>query len=421
MKELRSILKNVVLTLALAFVMTLAGSAIVKAELVTPAQITGLTQKSSSSSSVSIEWQAQLTNDVRYEAEISTDKVNWTSKGSASINSGTISGLNAGSTYYVRMRAYTSEYDTTVHDYVYAYGAYSDVLEVVTSPNSETSYIKKTNSTTNSITLEWAAVPGANTYCVVYKNGDAEKYVNVPSANTTAVTTTLTGLAANSEYTIYVYADRANSTGTYVAENSSYEYAFGIGVTPSKATGVEVPYYWDASKEIKVVCDEIACADGYETQVWTAYKKKDKKIATSASAYIKKNALGKHKFFKVRMRGYSLTTDGAKKYGAWSNWKYVCQQPDVTKMIPTGNGMQIKFDKIDGASRYTVYASTKMKSGYKKVGTTKKTSFKLTKIGKKKLKKGKTYHVYVVAEKKVGKKLVSGAAGNADFCWYQVY
>lgn len=57
--------------------------------------------------------------------------------------------------------------------------------------------------------------------------------------------------------------------------------------------------------------------------------------------------------------------------------------------------------------------STKKDSGYKKVATTGNTSKVITKIGKSKLKSGKTYYVRVVAQNKVGKKYYSGAAGDA--------
>ena len=49
-----------------------------------------------------------------------------------------------------------------------------------------------------------------------------------------------------------------------------------------------------------------------------------------------------------------------------------------------------------------------------KTGTVKK-------INKKKLKKGKTYYFYVVAEKKAGKKYYSGEAADAEKRWSKKY
>lgn len=58
----------------------------------------------------------------------------------------------------------------------------------------------------------------------------------------------------------------------------------------------------------------------------------------------------------------------------------------------------VKWKAVKGAQSYTVYYSTSKNSGFKKAGTTAKTSFNV-----KKLKSGKTYYFKVVASKKVGK------------------
>ncbi len=65
MKVMKQV-KNVMFTLALAFVMTLAFSATAKAELVTPEKVTGVSQKASDTGSINVIWTALLTNDVLY-------------------------------------------------------------------------------------------------------------------------------------------------------------------------------------------------------------------------------------------------------------------------------------------------------------------------------------------------------------------
>ena len=83
--------------------------------------------------------------------------------------------------------------------------------------------------------------------------------------------------------------------------------------------------------------------------------------------------------------------------------------------------VQVVRDKINGADRYVVYVSTKKDSGYKKFQTTGKNSTTITKYGKNKLKSGKTYYFYVVAQKKVDNKYQSGTAGNATKRWSMTY
>ncbi len=412
-------MKHVMLTLAIAFVMALAFSVSAKAELVTPGKVTGIKQVDAGSD-LKITWTALLTNDVRYNVEVSTDKQNWVSKeDNLAGNSAQIRGLTAGSTYYVRVQGFTSERQNG--EVVYARGAYSDVVECVTAPNEKVSYLKKIDSTTSSVTLEWPSVSGANAYKV--KLGGAKTGETIIYGTGAKITYTITGLSGDAAYTASVYPAKANSTKSFVACNEMYyncETIYSLTVTPGKVTEVDVPYYWNAIGELEVEYKRISYAEGYEAELYTANKKKDKKVASAQGnhygIFVKYSGLKKHNFYKVRVRAYTTTTDGVKKYGAWSDWKQTCQQPDV-KLRPTSNGMKVKFDKISGADRYVVYMSTKKDSGYKKVATTKKTSVTVKKLGKKKLKRGKTYYAYVVAYNKVGKKYYSGAAGNANSCW----
>ncbi len=88
-----------------------------------------------------------------------------------------------------------------------------------------------------------------------------------------------------------------------------------------------------------------ACADGYQYQLYTAYKGQDKETKVKSitvnqnnpgssnrvSASMKISALKNHNFYKVRVRAYSLNSKNEKIYGVWSSWKYVSPQPDVTK------------------------------------------------------------------------------------------
>lgn len=406
--------KSVVVMLAMAFVMTLACSAVVKAAPAAPAKVTGVRQTAGDKDSLKLEWTAQLTNPT-YKVELSTDKVTWVEKEDAtSSNYAYISNLNSGTTYYARVTAYEEE------NGVYAYGVPSDAIECITAPNSEPKNIKKIACTTTSVTLTWDAVPGANYYQVLYGND----YAQVLYTTTNKIT--ITKLAKNSSNDIKVYALRKSAATGYVTNGYyfNYETISNCKVTPAKVTGVDVDYYWFYLNEISVIYTSSDAADGYQTEVWTAYKNKDTKVKTVNTTWsnpdVKSTQFGKYRFFKVRVRAYTTLASGKKVYGAWSKWKYVCPEPRI-RLTSTKKGMNVKFEKVAGADRYDVYVSNRQKSGYKKAGSTKKASFTVTKYGKKKLKKGKTYYFYVVAYNKVGKKYVSGEAGNANTCWYKKY
>lgn len=422
MKKLRNYLLSAVVMLL--FTCTFMG---IKAEAAAPAQVTGLKQTDAYTSSIDLEWNALLGNDIRYEVYISTDKVNWVNKGYTSYNDCYVSGLNAGTTYYVKVRAYTHVYDSTTYKYVDTFGVYSSILECVTVPSAKPTDLKKTSSTTTSITLKWGKAAGANAYIVEYwPTGTSSD--NAKTTVTTKNSIKLSKLKKNTEYNVYIYAIRRTSDKKFSTKASSYLYESGLAVTPGKVTDVTVFDYDEKKGQITVKYAYNDCADGYTAEVWSAHNsstKKDAKIKganskTEYSSYIdlKKSTLKKNRFFKVRVRAYSLTSSGAKKYGAWSSWVYVCPEPEVD-LESTSSGMKVSWDKVSGAERYVVYASTKQKSGYKKVATTKKTSYTVKKIGKTALKDGKRYYFYVVPQNKVGKKYY-----NSDYtpwCWSTVY
>lgn len=420
MKKLRNYLLAVVVMLL--FTCTFTG---IKAEAA-PAKVTGVKQTNASASSIDLEWTALLGNNLYYQVDVSTDKVTWVTKeNGTSSNSAYIYGLNAGTSYYVRVCAYTKEWSTAVGNYVYDYGTWSTSVECVTAPNSKPSYLRKTASTTTTMTLKWGKVSGANAYIVEYQPTSSSSNTKKSEIATTN-TVKLTKLKKNTTYRVYVYPVRRNSSKSFNAKSSSqYVTEYGLGVTPGKVTGVECDYYWQAIKEISVKYSTSSSAEGYRVEVWTANKSKDEKIAStwgnSYGADITKSVFGKHRMIKIRVRAYTENYDGKKVYGEWSSWKYVCPQPDITQMKSTKTGMKITWDKISGADRYIVYASTKQTSGYKKVATTTKTSYTVKKLNEKALKQNKTYYFYVVAQKKVGSKYYSGAAGNANYCWYMKY
>ncbi|MBE5881851.1 MAG: BspA family leucine-rich repeat surface protein [Lachnospiraceae bacterium] len=91
-------------------------------------------------------------------------------------------------------------------------------------------------------------------------------------------------------------------------------------------------------------------------------------------------------------------------YGPWSTKRYIIRQPRAQARTIKGY-VQIKWEKISGATGYDIYMSTKRNSGYKKVASAgKSTTLKtIKKFNKKKLKK-RTYYYYVVAKKKVSGK-----------------
>lgn len=421
-KSSKSVWSRFVMTFAAAFLLMLVTTVPVKADSSVPL-VADMKQTDASTTSAGISWSCPG-SEVRFKVEMSEQMSSgyWTYKESQSSASITLTKLGAGKVYYVRITPFKYNIEG-LNKYTKVKGTTSRPLRVVTAPDSTPASLTHVKSSTDTIKVKWSAVPGADTYEVEYyiDSSKARKCV------TTKTGVTLKKLAKNETYTIYVTAGRRYADGTTTAWSDNDLYKWGIPVKPSKVSGVDVTHYWQNLSEICVENSRIGCADGYQYQLYTAYKDKDSKIKTvttsSAYTYIKTSALKKHNFYKVKVRAYALNSKNEKMYGSWSSWKYVSPQPDVTKIKnnKSKKGIQINWDKIKGANRYVVYVSNKKDSGYKKFQTTTKTGTVITKCGKSKLKSGKTYYFYIAPQKKVGNKYVSGLAGNANYCWKLKY
>lgn len=380
-----------------------------------PGTVTGLKQTDANTSSVDIQWDADITPDCRYEVWMSTtgQEGSFILKEDSCYNAKKlIDGLTAGKTYYVKVRAFTSTGYGTNEVKMYA-DNYSAVIPVVTKPN-EAKNVKQTAATTSSVTLNWDKVEGATGYYIYNESGSNKKLIADVATNTA----TIKGLKATGSYTFVVYSYR--KAGSYAAVNTwgTSIYNSSIKLIPSKVSARKIvaDYYWSSIKEINIKWNPTTRAEGYQVCAYNYNSSKPVFTKTVSYENCTIEKMVKNKFFKVKIRAYTVV-NGVKKYGAWSDFKYIAQQPDIISMKQVGRKKQIKvrWDTVKGATGYTVYASTKQKSGYKKITTTKKTSFTLSKIGKTSLKKNRTYYVYVVANRKVGKTTYTS---GAQYCNY---
>lgn len=388
-------------------------------------QVTGLKQVGDTTMGFKLEWNALLANGVRYEVSISDGK-EWIIKQdyTPTSNNISISGLNAGSTYQVKVRAFTRKWNSSTSEYVNTYGSYSKVIEAVTSPNSNPGSLRHTSSSSNSVSVAWNAVPGANAYIVEYANRvSPNAYKRIEVSKPSAV---IGKLSKNSMYHVSVYGIRKSSAGykTKPSYNSSSK-IWDVGVVPSKMKASVLSYYWQSISEVSLSCDRVLSAGGYQYQVKADKGNKTIKTVETKSNYstnVKSGSFKKHRTFKARVRGYAINSSGKRYYGSWSDWVYFAPQPDVTGIKKMASGkLRVVWDKIDGASRYALYGSTKKSSGYKRIVTTTKTKYDVSKVLNKKLKAGKKYYFRVVAQKKVGSKFKNLSPGNANYCWYVTY
>ena len=337
---------------------------------------------------------------------------------SAYVNAGSasVSSLQAGTTYYAVVRPYNGY----SYNHSQVYGAPSNVFELITCPDGEPVITYAGAVSTNSIQVAWNPVAGAAGYIVNYYRSD----LNIDSAATVATADSavvLSNLDKDCEYNVKVTPYRVSSNNV-TALGSGTGNVYNVKVKPTKCTTPIVTSYYNSGNNYYMNTDERKNADGYQYDVYTAYKSKDSKVKTfdvSKYDYYRANlqhrAFKKNNAYKVRVRAYVIDSAGAKQYSEWSGWTYIGNPK--TSVKSRNRVITASWAKLKGTNRAVVSISKSKNSGYKKVTTTTKNSVKITKCGKQRLKGGQYYYVTVVLQKKVGKKYV-----NLDEpYYYQIY
>lgn len=381
--------------LLLAAGLTLCFGMAAKADTQAAAQVTGVRQTDDGSSSVRVECSAALGAEYYY-LELSQDQKNWVTLGSSSSPSMLVTNLNAGASYYARVGLCT-DYGGQQK----VAGTVSAPIEVVTAPNGNLDAVQsdaKTNGVT--VTASGTAISGANYYRLYY----GKVLLGQSSGKTVASTVKMN---AGTSYGCDLYACRKSASG-YVAEGS-YDYFFVKTLAPAINTkNFGVTNAWTNINYFDFGVSFPYAKDGLRFQFATPKGKVKKNAYTSYSGSnsVSVNNFIQGNFYKYRV--CSFVQCGAKRvYSQWSSYKYIgMPKSGKFKLSRNRKALTFSFSKVSNASGYTVYASTKENSGYKKVKTlkAKKRSVTVKKVAGKKIKKNKKYYFKVVPNAKVGKK-----------------
>lgn len=396
MKKVKTMLQAGFAMLAAVAVVGLA-----KMDVKAAAQVTGLKQTLDSTTSVRVDWNEMANGNYAKIYYRPSGSSTWQTSTTSS-NLEYLSDLNPGTSYEVKVELF-SDYQRNQNQLV----ATSGVIEAVTAPGQYTSFaVKQTAAGGSNTTVSWNACPGANVYKLEYKIASGESrtsYVTGTSAN-------LTGLKKNSD--TYVRVTSCRKSANYVTRNSPNNKSLRMAVIPSKP-GIKSVYIYNKNEaNISAEDNSGYYREGYTYEIYKVSGNKKIKSIKTTSGYpeYKNNAFKKKDLFKVRVKNYATGADGTKYYSGWSSWYYFSTHDMIKSAKKSGSGIAVKWNKINGASGYKVYASTNRDKGYKVVATIKKgktTSTTFKKYNKKALKKGKTYYVYVEPFYKSGKKNVN--------------
>lgn len=261
--------------------------------------------------------------------------------------------------------------------------------------------LTQTDATKNSITVSWTAEENALNYSI-YVGTDSTDAVLYQTVTPTVTSITISGLPAGTsryikvEYDYYSY----DKTKTYTTTAGTMYDAITL---PGKVTGLNQERWYYFALSFYAEWDKMTGVDGYEYQVTNS---NGKKIAsgTSTGTSFNVNQISNKMIYLGKVRAYT-TFNGQKYYGEWSDTAYFFTQPRLTKLQASKKGLTVKWGKVSGATGYDVYVSLKPTTGYKKVKSVGKSvsSVKITKFKGKKIKPKKSYYVYIVTKKKVGK------------------
>lgn len=264
--------------------------------------------------------------------------------------------------------------------------------------------VRQTGISKTNLTVSWDAVSEPLNYKIYIGTNynDMKQWGGVLPTN--QLSKTITGLQEGKEYRVEV---RYDYQGYSEVRESSAGYISSAKTLPGKVTGINQEKWWHFILSVDVKWNQIDSATGYE---YIIKDNKGKTVKTEVKKYNSPSASCSIKntiIYTIQVRAYTELNNKT-YWGEWSNTAYLFDQPHVsdkaTPKVSKGK-LIVKWPKVNGATGYDVFVSTKPRTGYKKVASVKanKTSATVSKFNKKKFSAKKKYYVYVSAKKKVGK------------------
>lgn len=336
-------------------------------------------------------------------------------RGRADLDGCIINALDAGKTYWVKLTASTEDAEGET----ISLGSY--VLDIVTCPEvSDSTTYKITSMSKGKCTISWSALKDADTYIVKYWKKNDSKNQQTATTNKTSITL---NLKKNTLYGAIVAPAKTSSCGFTAAgwpeaeriNNTKVKSVLRDYIYAAPENNGSISATFIDSKKLKLkLSKKNSVSDGFE---WQIFDKNGKKLAsktvtknTNGAMTISSPKIKKNSVYQIKVRTYTINDNGTKCYSSPTT-KWVSRRLNAYN-IKLKKNIKIQWDKIDGVNRYVVYAAngqTDNISKFKQVGTVKsnKNVYTIKKVNGKKLKKGKTYSIYVVPQKKVNGKYIT--------------
>lgn len=273
------------------------------------------------------------------------DGENWTAKTTAKTYY-TFKNLEAGKTYKFKARAYAKEGNERIYS---SYTSTFSFATVATAPEN----LSVKDITTNSASVSWSAVSGADSYLITLSDGiqDPETFT------TTATTYKLTKLETANKYTVSVKA-HIKSTDAYTKAASAKFYSL-----PKKISGLTVTDI--TSESAKVYWQNQASASGYDVYLLTLDKsgKTLSRTLVSSKNEISYTATSLKSTTAYRFEVSAFCELDGKKYigeaGLSDIFTTLPGKVENLKALSTGDRVSLTWTLQSGADGYEVYDSSK--------------------------------------------------------------
>ena len=332
--------------------------------------VNGLKQTNSSTSTVTLQWDKNVGQS--YKVLYSKNKTsgyiadnNYTT----SLSNWIISGLEAGTTYYVKIASYvSSNYDDVYVDT-------SEPIQVVTTPDDvESNTIKQIEDNSNRVIIKWNKVTGATGYRVELDS----KYGKI----TRVVTGTMVSIPvlSGNRYTVLIKSYKKSSEGySAISKYGVFRYIYSI---PRNAQNLadynKENLEWDTNNNITIRwtrnsyynSNDSATPTGYQIQICELDGNTILYTGTTISNQITITSLKvrqaiKNKGFKVRIRAYVKINDEKLIWSGWSPFKVVIPQAYIytnNLKVVNKNGVKFTWSGVANAQYYYVYYSKNVSS-----------------------------------------------------------
>ncbi len=363
-----------------------------------PATVSGLTQTSTTTSQITINWTAQ--SDVLgyqvylYDAD-GTRVLGPVAIEDPTVSTYTYTGLNAGTKYSCRVRAYYTNADAET-----MYGSVGKIT-IKTRPAQVTG-LKRSSSTASSTKLTWTKVSGADGYRIYRYNTSTKSWKYLATITTNSYTDSK--LSAGKKYTYRVRAF-VNSNSVYGFGSYSSSYQSATAAAKPKTVKVKA----NAATSVTLNWSKVSGATGYRILIYNTSGTLLGKRATTSTTY-KVSSLTSGKTYKFRVQPY-VKTSSTTVYGSSSSTVAMTTKPakvtNLTASATSTKTITLSWDKMRGASGYYIYRYSVSAGKSTRIGSTTSTTYKVSGLST-----GTTYRYRVVAYRKYSGTIYKGSASD---------